>query len=250
MVAGVNQGVPHLDQSVEALKGLCPGVEPVNADQVGKEWPLRIKGKALEHFPRAAGQSVLGPDVDVRLKRGGAEHVDQRELLEGRAVRFGDLILGTSPSPLSTMASIFSLSLKTRFSARAIPFFATWARANVNLVPFSDLSFDLAVCSHFPFLYSSQFTEAFHEASILELCRVARVKFVFFLCWLWAAVRLPTWKRFRRRSRAAATTYPLSWERGKRQGSRWATAALRTLDRRVSRHPSCSPSKRSLNGGL
>jgi hypothetical protein len=25
---------------------------------------------------------------------------------------------------------------------------------------------------------------------------------------------------------------------------------LRTLDRRVPRHPSCSPSKRSLNGGL
>ncbi|GAB3944580.1 SAM-dependent methyltransferase [Spirosoma harenae] len=40
-------------------------------------------------------------------------------------------------------------------------------------LPFSDGSFDLALCSHLLFLYSEQLTEAFHLASIRELTRVA-----------------------------------------------------------------------------
>jgi len=39
---------------------------------------------------------------------------------------------------------------------------------------FADSSFDLALCSHLLFLYSDQLGEAFHRASLLELCRVAR----------------------------------------------------------------------------
>ena len=38
---------------------------------------------------------------------------------------------------------------------------------------FPDRHFDLAVCSHFLFLYSEHLPEAFHRSSILELCRVA-----------------------------------------------------------------------------
>jgi hypothetical protein len=37
----------------------------------------------------------------------------------------------------------------------------------------SDRAFDLAVCSHFLFLYTEQLTEPFHLESIRELCRVA-----------------------------------------------------------------------------
>jgi len=40
-------------------------------------------------------------------------------------------------------------------------------------LPFPDESFDLAVCSHFLFLYSEHLPEVFHRSSILELCRVA-----------------------------------------------------------------------------
>jgi len=40
-------------------------------------------------------------------------------------------------------------------------------------LPFRDREFDLAVCSHLLFLYSSQLGEAFHDAAVLELCRVA-----------------------------------------------------------------------------
>ncbi|MDF7809270.1 class I SAM-dependent methyltransferase [Pontiellaceae bacterium B12219] len=46
-------------------------------------------------------------------------------------------------------------------------------------LPFSSRQFDLAVCSHFLFLYSEQFSEKFHLASIAELCRVAQEVRIF-----------------------------------------------------------------------
>jgi hypothetical protein len=45
--------------------------------------------------------------------------------------------------------------------------------AELPSLPFPDLSFDLALCSHFLFLYTSQLGEAFHHAAIGEMCRVA-----------------------------------------------------------------------------
>ena len=45
--------------------------------------------------------------------------------------------------------------------------------AELPLLAFPDKSFDLAVCSHFLFLYSEHLPEAFHRQAILELCRVA-----------------------------------------------------------------------------
>ena len=40
-------------------------------------------------------------------------------------------------------------------------------------LPFSDRAFDLALCSHYLFLYSAKLSCAFHVRSIKELCRVA-----------------------------------------------------------------------------
>jgi hypothetical protein len=40
-------------------------------------------------------------------------------------------------------------------------------------LPFADASFDLAVSSHFLFLYSQQLGLQFHQEAVLELCRVA-----------------------------------------------------------------------------
>jgi hypothetical protein len=45
--------------------------------------------------------------------------------------------------------------------------------AALPTLPFSDGSFDLALCSHFLFLYTSQLGEAFHRSAIQEMCRVA-----------------------------------------------------------------------------
>jgi hypothetical protein len=40
-------------------------------------------------------------------------------------------------------------------------------------LPFGDTSFDLALCSHFLFLYSEELSLDYHLRSVLELCRVA-----------------------------------------------------------------------------
>jgi methyltransferase family protein len=45
--------------------------------------------------------------------------------------------------------------------------------AELPHLPFPDTSFDLALCSHFLFLYTTQLGETFHRSAIRELCRVA-----------------------------------------------------------------------------
>lgn len=48
-----------------------------------------------------------------------------------------------------------------------------YVEAELPTLPFPDGSFDLALCSHFLFLYTSQLGEAFHRSAIQEMCRVA-----------------------------------------------------------------------------
>ena len=45
--------------------------------------------------------------------------------------------------------------------------------AGLPNLPFGDQSFDLALCSHLLFLYSTQLGEAFHRSAVRELIRVA-----------------------------------------------------------------------------
>jgi hypothetical protein len=60
--------------------------------------------------------------------------------------------------------------------------------AELPKLPFADREFDLALCSHLLFLYGAQLSEAFHLASILELCRVASEVRIFPLLELGARV--------------------------------------------------------------
>ncbi len=46
-------------------------------------------------------------------------------------------------------------------------------------LPFKDQTFDLALCSHFLFLYSKQFATEFHRDSIYEMLRVAKEVRIF-----------------------------------------------------------------------
>jgi hypothetical protein len=46
-------------------------------------------------------------------------------------------------------------------------------------LPFTDNQFDVALCSHFLFLYSEHFSEAFHVKSVLEMCRIAHDTRIF-----------------------------------------------------------------------
>jgi len=51
--------------------------------------------------------------------------------------------------------------------------------AELPSIALPDKSFDLALCSHFLFLYTEQLPLAFHQSAILELCRVAREVRIF-----------------------------------------------------------------------
>jgi hypothetical protein len=51
--------------------------------------------------------------------------------------------------------------------------------ASLPSLPFADGAFDLALCSHFLFLYSAHFDQSFHRAAVRELCRVAREVRIF-----------------------------------------------------------------------
>lgn len=48
-----------------------------------------------------------------------------------------------------------------------------YVAAELPDLPFADRTFDIALCSHFLFLYSEQLTEQFHIDSIRELLRIA-----------------------------------------------------------------------------
>lgn len=51
--------------------------------------------------------------------------------------------------------------------------------ANLSALPFSDFAFDLALCSHFLFLYSEQLSGQFHVESLRNLMRVATEARIF-----------------------------------------------------------------------
>jgi SAM-dependent methyltransferase len=54
-----------------------------------------------------------------------------------------------------------------------------YVNAGLPALPFADQSFDLALCSHFLFLYTALLGDTFHRAAIAELCRVATEVRVF-----------------------------------------------------------------------
>jgi hypothetical protein len=56
---------------------------------------------------------------------------------------------------------------------------ARYVDAQLPALPFSVGAFEMALCSHFLFLYSQQHGTAFHIHSMRELCRVAREVRVF-----------------------------------------------------------------------
>lgn len=56
---------------------------------------------------------------------------------------------------------------------------ARYVDAALPSLPFDDRAFDLALCSHFLFLYSTQLGPEFHVQSLAELCRVAAEVRVF-----------------------------------------------------------------------
>jgi hypothetical protein len=48
-----------------------------------------------------------------------------------------------------------------------------YVEAGLPELPFADRVFDLALCSHFLFLYTDQLGAVFHRSALLEMCRIA-----------------------------------------------------------------------------
>ncbi|HUR34460.1 MAG TPA: class I SAM-dependent methyltransferase [Vicinamibacterales bacterium] len=54
-----------------------------------------------------------------------------------------------------------------------------YVTASLPTLPFADAAFDLALSSHFLFLYTTQLGEDFHRRAVREMCRVAREVRIF-----------------------------------------------------------------------
>jgi hypothetical protein len=54
-----------------------------------------------------------------------------------------------------------------------------YVAASLPALPFADRAFDIALCSHYLFLYSGHLTQEFHVQAIVEMCRVAPEARVF-----------------------------------------------------------------------
>ena len=96
-----------------------------------------------------------------------------------------------------------------------------YVNAALPSLPFADGAFDKALCSHFLFLYSQQFTLDFHIAAIQELRRVAREVRVFPLLALGgqpSAYVGPTVEELRRGGdRVSIEVVPYEFQRGGNQ---------------------------------
>ncbi|MHC4180660.1 MAG: SAM-dependent methyltransferase, partial [Planctomycetota bacterium] len=93
--------------------------------------------------------------------------------------------------------------------------------AELPWLPFEDQAFGLALCSHFLFLYTDQFSQEFHVDSIVEMCRVASEVRIFPLLGLGGAPSrhvLPVTKSLRRRGfRVETETVEYEFQRGGNQ---------------------------------
>ena len=102
--------------------------------------------------------------------------------------------------------------------------------AELPSLPFADRAFDLALCSHFLFLYTAQLTVDFHKAAVLEMCRVAGEVRIFPLLALGAVpsryVELVTEALRQRSFHVSIETVPYEFQRGGHQMMRIRQAEL------------------------
>lgn len=128
----------------------------------------------------ALGTPVVAADPLYRLSRAeiklrielGREKI-MAAVRAGRE-RFVWDVYGTPEALEATRLSAMKLFLED-FEERA----GRYVAAALPELPFEDRAFDLALVSHFLFLYGIRFDRDFHLAGVRELCRVAREVRIF-----------------------------------------------------------------------
>ena len=111
--------------------------------------------------------------------------------IEGRITETYHLVLEQAQQNVDTFiwTTIRSLQELGRIRMRAMQRFLAdyeqgkkegrYLAASLPQLPFRERRFDLALCSHFLFLYSNWLSLDFHQAAIEEMCRVATEVCVF-----------------------------------------------------------------------
>jgi hypothetical protein len=108
------------------------------------------------------------PDIEKRIAETFAEVLDQTrqnadEFVWSGGIRSVEELGRTRASAMQTFLADYQRG-KTE---------GRYVTAVLPTLPFDDRAFDLALCSHFLFLYTNQLGPAFHLAAARELCRVA-----------------------------------------------------------------------------
>jgi len=130
----------------------------------------------------AAGLSVVSCDP---LYRFSADEIRQRisdtaDIILEQTRRNQDEFVWTSIRSIEELRQLRMTSME-RFLAdyEVGKQQGRYVDAELPTLPFENRAFDLALCSHFLFLYSEQFTEDFHVAALQEMARVATEVRVF-----------------------------------------------------------------------
>ena len=146
-----------------------------------KQFRMRILGCAdgpasFNAEATALGANVVSVDPIYALSQSEIRHriqVTYPELMEQTRQNYSEFVW----SEISSVEELGRLRMEsmTRFlddydAGRKC---GRYLLAELPTLPFADQAFELALCSHFLFLYSSQFSLKFHMDSIVELCRVA-----------------------------------------------------------------------------
>jgi hypothetical protein len=109
-----------------------------------------------------------GAEISARIDATAAQVLEQTRKNAGQfvwdeAIPDVDTLGRIRVSAMQTFLEDFELGkIAGRYVEAALP-----------ALPFADRSWDLALCSHFLFLYTSQLGERFHLEAVRELCRVA-----------------------------------------------------------------------------
>jgi hypothetical protein len=123
-----------------------------------------------------SGLSVVSCDPLYRFSASQIRHriLETSEVVLEQTLRNREEFLWTSINSIDDLRELRMSSME-RFLAdfEAGKEEGRYVDAELPDLPFADRAFDLAVCSHFLFLYSDQLTEDFHIAAIREMARVA-----------------------------------------------------------------------------
>ncbi len=130
--------------------------------------PASFNAEARERGVRVVSCDPLylftAPEIERRIEETAST------MLEQTRARLSDYVWSTIRSPEDLLQR--RQAAMRRFLAD-YPAGGRYVAGALPSLPFREGAFDLALCSHFLFLYTEQETRALHLAGVRELCRVA-----------------------------------------------------------------------------